>query len=75
MLVWRKKKEMRIKDADLNVFMPKAQRVKLIKEVNEALETMDRVNDQIRIWDVRNISEIYTQQMRDELQFLKEGKV
>jgi len=66
---------MRIKDADLNVFMPKAQRVKLIKEVNEALETMDRVNDQIRIWDMRNISEIYTQQMRDELQFLKEGKV
>jgi len=75
MLVWRKKKEMRIKDADLNVFMPKAQRVKLIKEVNEALETMDRVNDQIKIWDIRNISEIYTQQMRDELQFLKEGKV
>jgi len=66
---------MRIKDADLNVFMPKARRVKLIKEINKALETMDRVNGQIRIWDMRNISEIYTQQMRDELQFLKEGKV
>lgn len=66
---------MRIKDADLNVFMPKARRAKLIKEVNEALETMDRVNSQIKIWDMRNISEVYTQQMRDELQFLKEGKV
>jgi len=66
---------MRIKDADLNAFMPKAKRIRLIKEINEALETMDRVNDQIRIWSLRNISEIYTQQMRDELQFLKEGKV
>ena len=66
---------MRIKDADLNVFMPKAQRARLIKEVNEALETMDRVNDQIKIWDMKNISEIYTQQMRDELKFLKEGRV
>lgn len=66
---------MRIKDADLNAFMPKAQRVRLIKEINKALETMDRVNDQIRIWSLRNISEIYTQQMRDELQFLKEGRV
>ena len=66
---------MRIKDADLNVFMPKAQRVRLIKEINKALETMDRVDDQIKIWSMRNISEIYTQQMRDELQFLKEGKL
>ncbi len=66
---------MRIKDADLNVFMPKAQRVRLIKEINKALETMDRVNDQIKIWNIRDISEIYTQQMRDELQFLKEGKL
>ena len=66
---------MRLKDSDLNVFMPKIQRDRILKEVNDALEKADRLDDQIRIWSTKDISDLHTKIMQDELQFLKEGKV
>jgi len=66
---------MRIKDADLNAFMPKMQRDKLIREINKALETMDRIDNQIKIWSLKSISDIHTKIMQDELHYLKEGRV
>jgi len=65
---------MRLKDADLNVFTPKLRRNKILKEVNNALEVVDRLNDQIKIWRV-NPKNIHTQLMQQELMYLKEGKI
>ena len=47
----------------------------IIDEVNSALETLDRLDDQIRIWNMKDISDIYTKVMQDELEFLKSGRV
>ena len=47
----------------------------IIAEVNSALETLDRLDDQIRIWNMKDISDIYTKVMQDELEFLKSGRV
>jgi len=66
---------MRIKPSDLNTTLPPMRKAQLIAEVNTALEALDRLNDQIRIWDMKDISDIYTKVMQDELKFLKSGRV
>lgn len=66
---------MRLKPSDLNAFMPPMRQAQIIAEVNDALETADRLDSQIKIWSIKDISDIYTKVMQDELEFLKEGKV
>lgn len=65
---------MRLADKDLNAFTPIVRRNKILKEVNKALESMDRINDQIKIWDLRKPDHL-TIIMKDELKYLKEGKL
>lgn len=65
---------MRLADKDLNAFTPVMRRKKILEEVNNALEAMDRINNQIKIWDIKP-SNIYTTVMRDELKYLKKGKI
>lgn len=65
---------MRLADKDLNAFTPVMRRKKILEEVNNALESMDRINDQIKIWDIKP-NNIYTTVMKDELKYLKKGKI
>ena len=71
---------MRLADKDLNAFTPRMRRTKLLKEVNHALDVVDRLDNQIKIWDMKsnqrsNEMDILLSIMKDELKFLKEGKL
>jgi len=65
---------MRLSDKDLNAFMPVMRRKKILKEINNALEAIDRIESQIKIWNIKP-NNTYTTVMRDELKYLKEGKI
>jgi len=66
---------MRIKPSDLNVVMPPMEKARLIAKVNEALEVEERLNQQTDHWSRKDISDIHTKVMQDELRFIKKGRV
>ena len=66
---------MRLKPSDLNTTMPPMRKAQLIAEVNTALEALDRLDDQIRIWDMKDVSDIHIKVMQDELEFIKRGRI
>lgn len=65
---------MQLADRDLNAFMTLAKRNKILKEVNKALDTVKRIDNQIKIWDLKPKS-VMTTIMQDELKYLKEGRI
>lgn len=65
---------MRIKPSDLNVVMPPMEKARLIAKVNEALEVEERLDQQTAHWLRKDISDIYTKVMQDELRFIKKGR-
>lgn len=66
---------MRVKRSDLNIFMPPMRQTQMLVEINNALEKADRLDDQIKLWNMKPISNLYTKIVQDELHFLKEGKL
>ncbi len=66
---------MRLIPNDLKYNLPPMKKAQILAEVNNALEIVDRLNTQIKIWSIKDISDIYTKVMQDELKFLKEGRV
>ena len=65
---------MRLREADLNSFLTLTKRNKILKEVNHALEVVERLNSQIKIWDIKQEA-IFTRVVKDELKYLNEGKI
>ncbi len=65
----------KMKGSDLNTFMPPMRQAQLLVEVNSALETMVRIDQQIEHWKRMPDTNMYKIQMLDELQFLKKGRV
>ncbi len=64
-----------LKPKDLNIIMPPMEKARMIAKVNEALEVEERLDKQIDHWSRKDISDIYTKVMQDELQFIKKGRV
>ena len=66
---------MRLADKDLNIFYPISKRTKIVLECNHALEVVDRLENQIKIWSLKPLTDVNVQIMKDELNYLKEGKI
>ena len=66
---------MKLKRSDLNIIMPPMEKARIIAKVNTALEVDERVDQQIDHWSQKDISDIHTKIMQDELQFIKKGRV
>jgi len=64
-----------IKDSDFNINVPYAWKKRKLKEANEALQALWRIDLQIEHWMKMPDSNIYKRQMLDELYYLRDGKV